>query len=359
MRSALLCMPILILLQASGSASSPAQSLRQQGDRIGLLVGAAVDPSRFAETAYATTVAREFSMVEPENAMKWQAIRPDQGTFNFSPGDQVVNFARAHGMKVRGHTLVWGLYNPSWLTQGNFTPAQLTQILQDHITRVVTHYAGQVFAWDVMNEAFDAKGKLASSIWYDRPGIGLAGKGTAYIEQAFRWARAADPHALLFYNDWGAEVTNPKSDAIYAMVKDFKARGVPIDGIGLQMHIQGLKAPDRSSLTANLARLAALGLQVQITEMDAGIPIDAGGNPLNPADLTKQADIYREVATACAQQPACTAFQTWGFTDKYTWITGYSRGQLGAPLLFDRDYKPKPAYQAVLGVFEDTPTRAR
>src|SRR6476646_138497 len=116
-------------------------------------------------------------------------------------------------MKVRGHCLVWDHDNPKWLTAANFTPQQLSEILQEHITTVMKHYAGQVFAWDVVNEAFDAQGGMEQSLWYDRPGIGLAGNRTAYIEQAFRWARAADPQALLFYNDYDTEGLNPKSDA--------------------------------------------------------------------------------------------------------------------------------------------------
>src|SRR5207302_9312074 len=135
-------------------------------------------------------------------------------------------------MKVRGHTLVWGWTNPPWLTSQTFTVEQLAHILHEHITRVAGHYRGKVFAWDVVNEGFDEHGKVKPSIWYDQPGIGFAGKGTAYIEQTFRWAHAADPDALLFYNDGGAETVNEKSDAIYAMVRDFKRRGVPIDGVG-------------------------------------------------------------------------------------------------------------------------------
>src|SRR6202030_256025 len=136
-------------------------------------------------------------------------------------------FARAHNMAVRGHTLVWYNQNPSWLTGGNFTPDQLASQLHDHIAAVVGHYAGQVYAWDVVNEAFNDNGTMRSTIWSDTPGIGLP--GTAYIEQAFRWAHAADPRALLFYNDYNGETVNSKSDAIYRMAQDFKARGVPID----------------------------------------------------------------------------------------------------------------------------------
>ena len=138
------------------------------------------------------------------------------------------------------------------------------------------HYAGQVFAWDVINEALDENGHLRDSPWYNQPGIGLAGKGTAYIEQVFRWAREADPHALLFYNEAQGEGLNRKSDAIYAMVKDFRRRGVPIDGVGLQMHISRLDL-DTAAIAANIARLTALGVQVHITELDVSLPIDSNG----------------------------------------------------------------------------------
>ena len=333
-------------------SSCPAQSLRDYADKIGVLVGTAVNPRLFTEEAYASTLAREFNMIEPENVMKWGTIRATRDVFDFKPGDEVVTFAQAHRMKVRGHCLIWQKYNPAWLSKGTFTPEQLWELMHEHITTVVKHYAGQVFAWDVVNEAFDARGGFEHSVWYDRPGIGLAGKKAAYIEQAFRWAHEADPKALLFYNDYDAEGLNAKSDAIYAMVKDFKRRGVPIDGVGLQMHIFHLSTRDIQSLDDNIARLTALGLQVHITEMDVGLPTNASGAVLNQADLMKQADIYRFVANACLRHQGCTAFQTWGFTDKYTWIPEYKKGKLGAPLLFDQAYAVKPSYRALLDVFQ-------
>jgi endo-1,4-beta-xylanase len=184
-----LCLAAVLALFTVAGGGCWAESLRQQAGRLGLLVGAAVNPSRFSEPDYASTLAREFNLVEPENVMKWGTLRPDEGTFNFGLGDRVVAFARAHRMKVRGHNLVWGRYNPAWLVNGHFTPEQLSQLLHDHISTVVRHYSGDIFAWDVVNEAFDASGKVDHSLWYDSPGIGLAGKGTAYVEQAFRWAR--------------------------------------------------------------------------------------------------------------------------------------------------------------------------
>lgn len=347
---------MFVLLQASGFGESSAQTLRQEADKAGMLIGAAVDPRRFAEPAYAATLAREFNMIEAENVMKWGGIRPDRKTFDFTPGDKVVAFARTHKMKVRGHTLLWSEYNPAWLTGGRFTPDQLRSMLRQHITTVMKHYAGRVFAWDVVNESFDANGEVEPSIWYDSPGIGLDGEGTAYIEQAFRWARAADPKALLFYNDYDVEGINAKSDAVYRMVKDFKRRGVPIDGVGLQAHIFDLSAKDLATFSLNIKRFVDLGVQIHITEMDVGLPVDADGNPTNQADVARQADIYRRVSTACLQQTGCTAVQTWGFTDKYTWIPAHTKNAKGAPLLFDHDYAPKPSYAALLDAFT---TRAR
>ncbi len=342
---------IFIALPIVGQSAGFAQSLRQEAQKLGLQVGAAVDPARFSEPLYAETVANQFNMVEPENAMKWPATEPARGQFSFAAGDQVVEFAEAHQMKVRGHNLLWGISNPAWLTEGHFTPDQLRRIMKNHIITVVSHYRGKVFAWDVVNEAFDRDGRLKHTLWYDRPGIGLAGRGTAYLAQAFRWAHQADPNALLFYNDYAAEGLNAKSDAIYAMVKDFKRRHVPIDGVGLQMHLMDLNQIP-TSVAANIARLAALGVQVHITEMDVALPVDAGGKPLHRADLSRQAKIYGEMATLCAEQPGCTAFQTWGFTDKYSWIPHYTKGKKGDGLLFDSNYHPKPAYRAVLKAFK-------
>jgi endo-1,4-beta-xylanase len=348
-----------ILCHAIASETLLAQTLRERADKAGVLVGTAVVPQLFSEAPYAATLAREFNMIEPENAMKWGAIRPSRDKFNFTPGDQVVEFAKAHGQKVRGHCLLWGKYNPAWLARGQFTPAQLSDLMREHITTVAKHFTNRVFAWDVVNESFDAQGAMEHSIWYDSPGIGLAGKGTGYIEQAFRWARAADPKALLFYNDYDTEGLNAKSDAVYAMARDFKKRGVPLDGVGIQAHIFNLSMKEIASLAANIKRLTALGLQVHITEMDVGLPLDAKGALMDQADLVRQADIYRFVATACLQQPGCTAFQTWGFTDKYSWIPDYTKRRKGAGLLFDQDYHPKPAHRALLGVFSERRAKGR
>jgi len=324
-----------------------AQTLRQEAARAGILVGTAVQAGYLSQPAYASTLAREFDMVEPEDALKWTALRPDGRTFNFTEADQIVSFASAHGMEVRGHNLVWGIHNPKWLAEGKFTPEELSALLHEHIATVVGHFKGRVFAWDVVNEALDDHGMLRDSIWYNQPGIGLAAQGTAYIEQAFRWAHEADPQALLFYNDGDAEAMNQKSDAVYAMVKDFRQRGVPIDGVGMQMHILDL-AVNTDSVAANIARLVKLGVQVHITELDVAVPVDAAGNTVHPGDLARQAELYRRVAEACLRNSGCTAIQTWGFTDKYSWIGWFTGHRKGMALPFDRQYEPKAAYRALM-----------
>jgi endo-1,4-beta-xylanase len=336
--------PMLLLLAVPITlAQEP--SLRQAADDAGLLIGTAVRSAQLSESMYASTLAREFNMVEAEDAMKWWVLRPDESTYDFREGDELVRFAKAHSMKVRGHCLVWGRYNPDWLTRGHFSPAQLSRLLHQHIRRVMKHYAGKVFAWDVVNEALDENGSVRDSLWYNQPGIGLSAQGTAYIEQAFRWAHQADPRALLFYNEAEGEGLNRKSDAIYAMVKDFQQRHVPIDGVGLQMHIPALDV-DVAVIEANIARLTALGLQVHITELDISVPIDSLGTA-RPEDLDHQADLYAAIVRACLENRGCTAIQTWGFTDKYSWIGSHSRHTRGAALPFDRMYQPKAAYRAV------------
>jgi endo-1,4-beta-xylanase len=342
-------------------------SLREVAQSRRLLIGTAVRPEQLSEAAYSSTLAREFNMIEPEDALKWEVVHPDRNSFDFSQADQILEFAIRHDMKVRGHTLVWHRQNPKWLTNRNFTSTELSQILEKHIRTVVGNYRGNIFAWDVVNEAFDEvrPGTLRSTIWRDEPGIDAAASDEAratdiparsqhaarssqpyaYIERCFRWAHEADPHALLFYNDAEAETINPKSDAIYAMVSDFRRRGVPIDGVGFQMHVANMHA-DVPSISANMKRFAALGVQVHITEMDVALPVDSNGKA-RPQDLQLQADIYRQIAAACLSYPGCTAIQSWGFTDKYSWIGSHSKHAQGAALLFDRDYRAKPAYDAL------------
>lgn len=344
---ALAALGVLAWTLLSGAAG-PAATLREAAAWRGIAVGTAVTVKNLDEEQFRTVLAREFNQVEAENEMKWGYLRPARDQFRFDAGDRLVEFASAHGMKVRGHCLVWHADNPRWLTSGSFQPAELHALLNEHITTVATHFAGRAYAWDVVNEAFKDDGTLRDSLWCNQPGLGLPGK-YAYIEEAFRLAHEADPDALLFYNDYDAEVQNPKSDAIYAMVRDFKKRGLPISGVGFQCHLEEMGV-DHGRFLSNLRRFADLGLQVQITELDVRLPLQPGAGP-TPQQLAAQAAVYRQTAGACLKLPACSGIQTWGYTDRYSWIPAFFKGT-GAALPFDADYKPKPAWTALKDTLE-------
>ncbi|MGC1650560.1 MAG: endo-1,4-beta-xylanase [Candidatus Sulfotelmatobacter sp.] len=346
--AALLCEMILLPGSASPApraAQWSAGTLRQASEGRHIMIGAAAASRFLAEADYSAILGSEFSQLQAENEMKFGPIHPrpdtDPNPYDFKGGDALVAFAQSHKMVVRGHTLVWHRQVPQWVDKGGFSAPQLADILHRHIKTVMTHYASKVYAWDVVNEAFEDDGTMRHTIWYDQPGIG-AGAGTRYIEQALRWTREADPGAKLFYNDYDAEEMNKKSDAIYAMAKDFKARGVPLDGVGFQAHVS-LKFDDPAKLKSfakNLERFAKLGVELHITELDVRL------SDSSPASLTAQAKLYGEITTLCVQQPACKVLQTWGFTDKHSWIPSFYKGQ-GWALLWDDRYEQKPAYAAV------------
>ncbi len=347
---------VFLLCSCGGGASGPpttpptppppTTTLQQVATPHGIMIGTAADPAFLSETNYSSILGSEFGQLEPENAMKFGIIHPRPNTdpqpYDFSGADTLVSFAQSHTMVVRGHTLVWHNQVPTWLSSGGFNATQLSAIMQDHVNTVMGHYSGKVYAWDVVNEAFNDDGTMRSTIWYDSPGIGFAGQGTKYIEQVLQWAHTADPNAKLFYNDYSAEMLNPKSDAIFAMAQDFKNRGVPLDGIGFQMHIDLTfdNAAALSSFTSNLQRFAALGLTLHITEMDIRLQ-DSSTTSLNA-----QAKLYGEITKICVQQPACKVIQTWGFTDAHSWIPSTLPGW-GWALPWDASYQKKPAYTAI------------
>jgi endo-1,4-beta-xylanase len=244
----------------------------------------------------------------------------------------------AQGMEVRGHTLLWHNTVPSWLTNGGFTPAQMETIMNGHIDGMVGHYAGQVAIWDVVNEAFLVDGTLRSTVWSAIDSL-PGGSAGSYIDKAFIRAHAADPNARLILNDYGAETLNTKSDGLYAFVQGMLARGVPIHGVGFQMHINvfGL---DYASLTANLRRFSDLGLEIHITEMDVNVPENATQEMLD-----QQAGVFRSVLTAALQIPDFRSLTLWGVSDLHQNTSlnpGFSKA-----LLIDDTYNLKPAYQAL------------
>jgi len=346
--AALLC--AILFLPGSASpgprtAQPFAATLRQAAEARHITIGAAAASRYLTEAEYSAILGSEFSQLQAENEMKFGPIHPrpdtDPNPYDFKGADALVAFAQSHNMVVRGHTLVWHNQVPDWVKKGGYSAPQLADILHGHIKTVMARYASKVYAWDVVNEAFNDDGTMRDTIWYDQPGIG-AGTGTKYLEQALRWAHETDPGAKLFYNDYDAEELNKKSDAIYAMAKDFKARGVPLDGIGFQAHV-GLYFDDPAKLASfarNMKRFAKLGLELHITELDVRL------NDSSPASLTAQAKLYGKITTLCVLQPACKLLQTWGFTDRHSWIPGFFKGQ-GWALLWDDKYQKKPAYAAV------------
>lgn len=323
--------------QGTAMSNLPLLPLRELADARGIGIGTAVSIQPLRNNpAYIEILRQEFNMLTPEMAMKMDALRPSRDAYHFDDADYIVEFAEASGMQVRGHPLVWYNQLPGWLQQGSFSRDELIQILRDHIMTVVARYRGRVIAWDVVNEAITEDGQLRDNIW-------LRGIGPEYIDYAFQWAREADPNALLFYNDFNGEGLNTKSDAIYQLVQGLVQRGVPIDGVGMQMHISIGDPPPMEDVAANMYRIAELGLQVQITEMDVKIQ---DGQGTEQERFMQQAQLYSEVTRVCLAVEACTALGLWGFTDEHTWIPEYT-GHDDAPLVFDRSYQPKPAYHAL------------
>jgi endo-1,4-beta-xylanase len=299
-------------------AANAATTLGASAAEKGRYFGAAVGTYKFNDNTYMTVLNREFNSVVAENEMKWDATEPQRGVFNFSAGDRIVNHARSRGMKVRGHTLLWHAQQPGW-AQG-LSGGDLRNAAINHVTRVATHFRGQIYSWDVVNEAFADGGSGA------RRDSNLQRTGNDWIEAAFRAARAADPGAKLCYNDYNTDGINAKSTGVYNMVRDFKQRGVPIDCVGFQSHL-GTTIP--GDYQANLQRFADLGVDVEITELD----VTQGGN---------QANIYATVTRACLAISRCTGITVWGVRDCDSWRGGDNA------LLFDCAGNKKPAYTAVL-----------
>ncbi|WP_299493156.1 endo-1,4-beta-xylanase [Acaryochloris sp. IP29b_bin.137] len=319
-----------------------AKSLRQLAEKRQLTIGTAVRMEPFQNDAtYRAVLAREFNSLTPENAMKFGQLSPKQGQYTFEKADALVAFAEQHQMQVHGHVLVWHRNLPNWLTGKNWSRAELIDILHKHITTVVSRYQGRVAVWDVVNEALEKDGSLRDSIW-------LRGIGPEYIAMAFRWAHAADPQAKLLYNDYQAEELNPKSKAVYQLVKTLLQKGVPIHGVGWQMH-KGIKTPPNGHAIANnMRRLSNLGLEVKITEMD--VSIHKGPGSLTEK-LQRQAHIYSAVLSICLQFNRCRSFSTWGLADHHSWIPSFL-GHPDAPLLFDQSYRPKPAYRSLIDILQ-------
>src|SRR6266542_214077 len=314
------------------------EPLRVAAQASGKLVGTAVPSNLLGDARYAGGLGRHFSYLTAEYEMKWDSIERTRGSNDFSAGDVIVSYGQANGMQIKGHALIWHGSIPAWI--GALSAADLRVAFESHIRSVAEHYRGRVRAWDVVNEAIAVDGSgLRDTIFRQK-------LGDQYIADAFRLARQADPQALLFYNDYGGEGLNQKSDRIYDLVQGLKAQGVPIDGVGLQMHITASNSPSDSAVAANMRRLAELGLLVNISEMDVRTR-DLPGTPQSKLDAQKA--VYKSIVAVCVAEPRCDAVTFWGFTDAHSWID--AQYVADDPLLFDEQYAPKPAFYGVFDAF--------
>ncbi|KAH0585345.1 hypothetical protein H2248_008586 [Termitomyces sp. 'cryptogamus'] len=297
--------------------------------------GTATDNPELSDAPYVAQLENtaDFHQLTPANSMKWDATEPSQGVFTFSGGDAIVAQAKNHGQLVRGHNCVWHNQLPSWVTSGGFNNATLLSIVQNHCSTLVGHYKGSILAWDVLNEILNDDGTFRQSVFFTTT-------GTSFIQTALHAARAADPGAKLYINDFNIEGMGAKSTAMVNLVKSLQAQGVPIDGIGVQAHLIVGEVPP--TLQANLAQFAALGVEVAITELDVRMTL-----PATPALLAQQQKDYQTVVAACRAVSGCIGITIWDWTDKYSWVPGAFPGQ-GAACPWDANLVKKPAYAGIV-----------
>ena len=345
-----------------GHTLSADSSLKALGARHGLYVGTAVDMAALDDTAepqYRSLVQSQFSTVTPENVMKWESLEPTRGTYDWSKADELVDFARQNGQLVRGHVLVWHSQLPKWLTDGvadgSIDKTELRALLKKHITDTVKHFKGKIWQWDVVNEAASDPWNTPSEIHYKE--FWANNLGPSYIADSFRWARAADPNALLFYNDYNIEAfgdggPTDKTQFVYDFVKDLRAKGVPIDGVGSQGHLGTQYGNyDAIQVSEALRKFTDLGLATAFTEVDVRSEtteaVKAGNsNEINPR-LQASANNYSALLQGCLSNEHCLSFTVWGFTDKHSWIPGWSQDKEGLANIYDESYQPKRAYRTL------------
>lgn len=313
-------------------------------------IGAAVN----AETIHTQRelLAKHFGSVTAENEMKFENVHPSEDVYTFEAADRIAAFAREHGMKLRGHTLVWHNQTPAWMFQDDsgrpVDKMKLLARMKLHIEKVVGRYKDDIYCWDVVNEAVSDEGPetLRRSPWLD-----IAGPD--FIAKAFEYAHEADPKALLFYNDYN-EINEGKRERIYALVRSLVERGVPIHGIGLQAH-WSLRSPAADDIRAAIERYAELGLKLQITEMDLSVfdweDRRADLKQPTPEMLSLQAERYETVFRIFREyREVITGVTFWGAADDYTWLDDFPvKGRKNWPFLFDEAHRPKPAFARVIG----------
>jgi endo-1,4-beta-xylanase len=320
-------------------------SLKSLAEKHNIELGNFAIPSRTNEAQYDYLLTSQFNLALVDNQPNWHFIdadlRPTATTFDFSRIDQVVNYATAHNMAIQMHHFVWGdeKWLPDWLKKGNYDKNQLLDIIHNHITVVGQRYSGRVEEWSVVNEAFTRAQHLYNlhDWWADHIG------DQSFIDKSFIWAREADPHAKLLLNDFNDEINSATSNNMYSYIKSARERGIPIDGIGMQMHIDASKRPNKDEVVSNMQKFGKLGIKVYVTELDVNM------NSVNGSADYKdqlQAAIYYDMVRACIESKVCPSFSILGITDKETWYN-YIGSNKANPLPFDRNYKPKPAYYSI------------
>lgn len=330
----------------------PADSLRALAAHVNLRIGMAVSPFDIATTTpdYNGVLKSQFSTATPENAMKWDAVEPEQGVFDFTDADEIVNFAEQNGMLVRGHTLLWHNQIPAWVTtgvsNGTISASQLKEFAFQRIQTEVSRYRGRIWQWDVANEFFtdtDPSMINPQDFWIQNLGEGI-------IAEAYRLVHQVDPHALLFYNDYniaGEDGTNAKHDAAFAFVQGLLEQGVPIDGVGNQGH-QDTQYGFSGTFQQDLAHFASLGLKVAITEADVRTFVNANQIPTDSLAPSAQSYYYTQMLYAALEVPQVISFTFWDESDNpnVSWVPGTFPGE-GAATLWDANLNPKPQYFAV------------
>jgi len=341
-RAALPALAVMSVAAATFGIASPAvaagSTLRAAAEATGHYFGTALTQGNLGNSTLTSVAGAQFDMVTPGNEMKWDTTEPSNGRFNFGPGDQIVAFAKSHGDRVRGHNLVWHSQLPGWVSA--LPSNQVKAAMETHITTEVSHYKGQIFAWDVVNEPFNDNGTFRQDAFT----AGFGGSGPAYIADALRTAHAADPNAILYLNDFNIEGTGAKSNAMFSLVQQLKSQGVPIGGVGFESHFILGQVP--SSMQANMARFAALGIDVAVTELDVRIHL-----PASSANLSQQANDFATVVRDCRAVSRCRGVTQWGVGDADSWIPGAFSG-FGAATMFDQSYKPKASFNSTLAALQ-------
>lgn len=329
----------------------PDPPLKELAERRGLQIGSFASLKYLRERAYTDILASEFEYIIVDGEPNWRfediALRPTRDTFDFSDMDQVFDFADQNDMPVRVQHMLWGddKWLPQWLTEGNFSREELLDIISNHIHTVATRYRGRVREYTVVNEAFSRELKTGGNEdWWGKE------LGREYIDHAFLKAREADPNVVLILNDFGNETEGEISNLMFDYIKDAKRRGIPIDALGMQMHISNSNPPSTEKVVSNMRRFANLGVKIYITEFDVNMH---GAEGSKEEKYVRQADIYADMLQACLQvgKEICPNFGFLGLIDRQSWYNGIGLDDAD-PLLFTSDYKPKPAFFAIRETLE-------